>query len=237
MNKPTIRKKDPRNRPLLRGVSHLLAFLLSLYTGWIMYKSAPPGTENVVFLYVCSISFCFGASGFLHVITWSPKYYRIMRQIDHSMVFLLIACTYNIISILPEGGTVIIWIGWIGATFGILFKVFFFEQSENGPKAITSLPYVILGWSSLLELQRINYYITFCGWEGILLCVLGGIAVTIGALCYTNKSPNPLPGIFGHHEILHLSVIAAIYCFFFCVQFILDTYSNVVLQNDEKFVY
>lgn len=224
--------KDPKNRPLLRGVSHLIAFFLSLFTGWSLYQSAPPSTENVILLYVCSISLCFGASGFLHVITWSVRGYRLMRQIDHSMVFFLIACTYNVISVLPEGGTLIIWIGWIGASMGIISKLFFFDQVEKGHKMITSLPYLILGWSSLLELQRISYYVSLCGWEGVLLCVAGGVFVTIGAICYTLKKPNPIPGVFGHHEILHLSVIIAIYCFFYCVTFILQSYSKIyTLQN------
>lgn len=223
--------KDPRSRPKLRGVSHILGFVLSLFTGWHMYSTAPAGTENVVLLYVCSISLCLGASGFLHIITWSVPAYRLMRQIDHSMVFLLIACTYNIISILPDGGRLIIWIGWIGAIIGISSKVFFFDQSENGPKLITSLPYVILGWSSLLELQRLSYYISFCGWEGVFLCILGGVCVTVGAICYTNKKPNPIPGVFGHHEILHISVIMAIYCFFFTVKAILGSYNRIVLNQ------
>merc|ERR1712110_57758 len=210
----TMHTQKPKRRPLLRGVSHLLAFFVSLYTGWKLYTMAPPGTEGPVLLYAMGISGCFGASGFLHVPTWGPVWYRRMRQLDHSMVFILIASTYNFLSILPGGGRAIIWIGWFGALVGVLFKVVFFEQVEKGPKGITFIPYLVLGWSSLWELQRIGYYYHFIGWGGVALCILGGIAVSVGALCYTFRTPNLFPGVFGHHEVLHLGVIVAIYCFY-----------------------
>jgi hemolysin III len=36
----------------------------------------------------------------------------------------------------------------------------------------------------------------------------GGIIYSIGALLYALKKPNPVPGIFGFHEIFHLLILA-----------------------------
>ena len=227
-----VERLSNKKRPALRGVSHLLAFIVSLYTGWVMVSSAPEGTKIPVVLYACGISFCFGASALLHIPTYTSfNVYRNVRKLDHSMVFFLIATTYNAISILPDGGRAIIWIGWIGATLGILSKVLFFDLVEKGPKSVTSLPYIVLGWCCLWELQRAEYYVSFIGWEGIGLCALGGFAVTAGALCYTFKRPNPIPGVFGHHEILHLGVVIAIYCFYFAFNMILHEYPRLVQQQ------
>jgi hemolysin III len=151
------------------------------------------------------------------------------------MVFILIATTYNVLSVLPGGGRAIIWIGWIGAVFGVLQKVVFFELVEKGPKWITSIPYLVLGWCSLWELQRISYYSHFCGVEGILICFIGGVAVTVGAVCYSLKKPNLWPGVFGHHEILHLGVIVAVYCFYFCFDLVLQAYPERILSESNKF--
>jgi hemolysin III len=36
----------------------------------------------------------------------------------------------------------------------------------------------------------------------------GGVAYTIGALIYVKERPDPWPGLFGHHEVWHLCVLA-----------------------------
>ena len=44
--------------------------------------------------------------------------------------------------------------------------------------------------------------------KSLLLLLAGGVAYTLGAVFYALKKPNPLPGVFGFHEIFHLLVIA-----------------------------
>jgi hemolysin III len=37
----------------------------------------------------------------------------------------------------------------------------------------------------------------------------GGLAYTAGALVYALRRPDPLPAVFGYHEVFHALVIAA----------------------------
>jgi hemolysin III len=48
------------------------------------------------------------------------------------------------------------------------------------------------------------------GWDGTTLILAGGCCYTIGGLVYAFRRPNPLPGVFGYHEIFHLLVVAAV---------------------------
>ena len=42
-----------------------------------------------------------------------------------------------------------------------------------------------------------------------MLVVVGGGLYTLGAVTYALRRPNPVPGIFGYHEIFHVLVVAA----------------------------
>ena len=42
-----------------------------------------------------------------------------------------------------------------------------------------------------------------------VLVFVGGGLYTLGALTYALQRPNPVPAVFGYHEIFHLLVIAA----------------------------
>ena len=40
--------------------------------------------------------------------------------------------------------------------------------------------------------------------------IAGGIAHLSGAVCYARRGPNPIPGVFGYHEIFHLLVVLGV---------------------------
>ena len=43
----------------------------------------------------------------------------------------------------------------------------------------------------------------------IILLGAGGVLYTIGAVVYARKKPDPVPHVFGYHEVFHVFVIAA----------------------------
>ena len=49
---------------------------------------------------------------------------------------------------------------------------------------------------------------SFLGLPGMLLLGLGGLFYTVGAVIYGAKRPDPVPNVFGYHEIWHLFVLA-----------------------------
>jgi hemolysin III len=61
-----------------------------------------------------------------------------------------------------------------------------------------------MGWMLIIPL---NQLLTTMPLNSLWLLLGGGLAYTIGAVFYAIKRPNPLPGVFGFHEIFHLLVI------------------------------
>jgi hemolysin III len=43
---------------------------------------------------------------------------------------------------------------------------------------------------------------------GLLWLLAGGILYTMGAVIYATRRPDPLPKVFGFHEIFHFFVLA-----------------------------
>jgi hemolysin III len=48
------------------------------------------------------------------------------------------------------------------------------------------------------------------GMTGGLLIVAGGLIYSAGAAVYALRRPDPVPGVFGYHEVFHLLVIAGV---------------------------
>ena len=46
----------------------------------------------------------------------------------------------------------------------------------------------------------------------MILILVGGLCYTLGAVAYALKKPNPIPGVFGFHEIFHSFTVLAFIC-------------------------
>jgi hemolysin III len=193
-------------RPRLRGVSHQIAFFVSLVSGIALVVAAPDGqTRAEVAIYAASLSGLLGVSAVLHRRDWSPTVRRHLRRLDHSMIFVLIAGTYTpIAGTVLEGSlrTAVLSIVWIGALFGVILTVAWIDA----PKWAAALPYVALGWVAVVAVPQL---IDGLGVAGMSLLALGGALYTVGAVVYARKRPDPLPMVFGYHEVFHALVIAA----------------------------
>jgi hemolysin III len=193
-------------RPRLRGVSHQIAFFVSLVSGIALVVAAPDGqTRAEVAIYAASLSGLLGVSAVLHRRDWSPTVRRHLRRLDHSMIFVLIAGTYTpIAGTVLEGSlrTAVLSIVWIGALLGVILTVAWIDA----PKWAAALPYVALGWVAVVAVPQL---IDGLGVAGMSLLALGGALYTVGAVVYARKRPDPVPMVFGYHEVFHALVIAA----------------------------
>jgi len=190
----------------MRGVLHTHAFFVSLVTGAVLIVAAS-GARAIaaVSIYASTIATLFGVSALYHRINWSPGRRRWMRRLDHSMIFLLIAGTYTPICLLALSGTlavVVLSVVWGGAATGILVKLFWIDA----PTWLAAAVYVALGWAGAAALPQIA---TEAGVTVLALVLAGGIFYSVGALVYARKSPDPVPTVFGYHEVFHSLVIVA----------------------------
>ncbi|MCO5315781.1 MAG: hemolysin III family protein [Solirubrobacterales bacterium] len=199
----TIRAVKPR----FRGVSHEWAFFLSIGLGIALLTIADTTLKLVaVAIYSASLCGLFGTSALYHRIDWqNSKARMLMRRLDHSMIFLLIAGTVTPFALLTMSGTwstAILVAVWTAAVLGITIELVW----TSSPKWVSALIYVAVGWIGAVAFPHI---IGTAGlWAGALIAA-GGLLYTAGAVIYATGRPDPNPTLFGYHEIFHLFVIGA----------------------------
>src|SRR6195952_1718818 len=103
----------PDTRPRLRGWLHLFAFFGAIVAGAVLVPlgaSLGPRAGFSVAVYCLTICGLFGVSALYHRRRWSPRGWKIMKRLDHSMIFLFIAGTYTPFSLLAVDQPTGYWI-------------------------------------------------------------------------------------------------------------------------------
>ncbi len=193
-------------KPRLRGVSHQYAFFVSLACGAALILTATGGRARLAAgIYAAAVSALLGTSALYHRVTWRPPVRRWMRRLDHSMIFVLIAGTYTPVALLALKGQLanaILIVVWAGAIAGSLSKLLWIDA----PKWVFAAVYVALGFVSAAVFGELPAAI---GWLGVAGLATGGLLYTVGAIVYASERPNPVPKVFGYHEVFHALVIGA----------------------------
>lgn len=195
-------------RPALRGWFHVLGLAASLVAGPLLVAQAHNGTQALgLSVYAVSLVILFGTSSSFHRIRWNPRARRIMRRLDHSAIFILIAGSYTGVAAVALHGwaaLTILIVAWTGALAGTVVRQVFLDA----PKWANAIPYVVVGWCALIVIPQL---VRGLGGWGFAFLMLGGLAYTLGAIAYAVKKPNPIPGVFGYHEVFHaLTVVGAV---------------------------
>ncbi|MGB7588260.1 MAG: hemolysin III family protein [Solirubrobacterales bacterium] len=204
-------------KPKLRGVSHEWAFFVSLFLGAALIIAARTEKATLaVSIYAVSLSALFGTSALYHRVNWTRSDMRLlMRRLDHSMIFFLIAGTYTPFALLVLHGplaSAILVVVWIGAVAGAVVEMIWIDH----PKWVAALIYMSLGWVAAVAFPELW---NSMGVAGTLLVAAGGLLYTAGAVVYATQRPDPNPRVFGYHEVFHLFVILAAAAHFAAVAF------------------
>jgi hemolysin III len=134
--------------------------------------------------------------------------YRVMRRLDHSMIFLFIAGTYTPFAVLlldARTATIILVTVWGGAVAGVALKLVW----PHSPRWLSAPLYIALGWVAVAVLPGI---LRGGGVVALVLLLVGGAAYSVGAVLYALRRPNPWPTVFGHHEFFHACTLVAAAC-------------------------
>jgi hemolysin III len=210
-----VAEAPPRVKPRLRGVFHELAFFAAIGVGIPLVATAEPGRARVsAIVFGSCIAACFGFSALYHRPTWQPRARSWLARLDHAGIYLLIAGTYTPIGLLVMShgwAVVVLTIVWSGAAAAILLKLCW----PGTPKKVSAAIGLALGWvaaaavSQLLKLPL----------AGLLLLVGGGLAYSAGAIVYARRKPDPIPHVFGYHEVFHLLTLIAAGCQYAAIAF------------------
>jgi hemolysin III len=193
-------------KPRLRGVFHQYAFFVALAAGIVLVALSDSARELLaMWVYAAALAAMFGVSALYHRINWRSTRVRAwMRRLDHSTILLLIAGTYTPFALLAFDGRiadVILIVVWVGAVAGLVLNLAWIDA----PTWLTALVFLALGWVGVAAVPEL----LDIGVAPAVLVFVGGGLYTLGALAYATRRPNPVPAVFGYHEIFHLLVICA----------------------------
>lgn len=199
-------------REPVNGLTHLFGVLLSII-GLIalLVHSNLKGDSNrglIFSIFGASLILLYSASSIYHLSNFKENVIRILRKIDHSMIFVLIAGTYTPICVIVLKnilGISLLLSIWGFAIAGIIIKIFFF----NAPRWLSTLLYVLMGWAAVIAIVPLTKTLPSAA---IFWLFAGGIMYTIGAVIYATKRPKINLKLLGFHEIFHLFVLAGSLC-------------------------
>jgi len=203
-------------RPTWRGWLHLWAFATSIVTG-IVLVSVAGGSRIPTAIYATAVSLLFGTSALYHRVTWSRRMHQVMKRLDHSMIFVLIAGTYTpfAVLVLPRHtARALLAVVWTGAVLGIAVRMLWL----HAPRWLYVPLYVGLGCVAVFLVPQMLH---FGGVTTFVLLAAGGAAYIGGAVVYALRRPDPLPRVFGYHEIFHACTLVAAICHYIAVYFAL----------------
>ena len=192
------------------SVTHGLGVLLALAALTLMVIfSALRGTAwHVVAcaVYGTTLVLMFTASTLYHSFPW-PRAKAVLKVIDHSAIYLLIAGTYTPFFLVPMRGPwgwTLFGVIWGLALGGVLFKVFFVGRF----KLVSTLVYIGMGWMVVVAIRPLCQTLPR---GGLLWLVAGGLFYTGGTIFYLNRR------IPFNHAIWHAFVLGGSLCHFFSV--------------------
>jgi hemolysin III len=134
---------------------------------------------------------------------------QVLRVIDHSAIFLLIAGTYTpfcLVNLRGPWGWTLFGVVWGLAVLGIVFKATLLGRW----RVLSVIAYGAMGWLVMVAARPLGRSVAL---GGILLLVAGGVAYTVGVAFYAAKR------VRYSHAVWHFFVLTGSALHFFAVLF------------------
>ena len=149
--------KDPGS-----AITHFIGMVLAFFSAFplLVKAAAEPGRLHVTALaiFIVSMILLYMASTVYHTLDISPRVNKILKKIDHMMIFVLIAGTYTPVCLITLGdstGWHLLALVWSIAAAGLPLKAFW----VTCPKWISSMIYIAMGWAAVLAMKKITSHI------------------------------------------------------------------------------
>ncbi len=183
----------------IAGLAVLVVFASELGSGWHIVGCSVFGTTLIV-LYTTSTLY--------HSIQ-HPRAKPILRTLDHSAIFLLIAGTYTPFTLVNLRG---VW-GWsiLGLIWGLALAGIISQFTSLRRFVVLKIVlYVAMGWAAVIAVKPMFAGVAA---SGLLLLLIGGLSYTLGIVFYCwRRMPY-------NHAVWHVFVLAGSILHFFAVLF------------------
>ena len=193
-------------KPSWRGASHEVAAFVFPVLGLILVAVAHTAAARWAALtYGVGVTAMYATSACYHRGHWNPPVQRRLRRLDHSMILVGIAATYTPIAVVgldTRSARILLGVVWPFAVAGIVVQLLWL----NAPRWLVAGLYVVIGWTALAFTPVLWHEL---GVVTFSLIVGGGVVYSVGARVYSTRRPDPIPAVFGFHEVFHALVIGA----------------------------
>ena len=198
------------------AITHFIGSAMALVAAvpLLIRGAAAPGYNTMISfaIFIASMFMLYTASTVYHTFDLSSKINLLLKKFDHMSIYVLIAGSYTPICIVVlkgKTGMGMLAVIWSMAFLGIFFTLFF----VNCPKWLSSVIYIVMGWTCIFALGKIVAALQGPAFYWLLA---GGVIYTVGGVIYALKLPlfNSRHKNFGSHEIFHLFCLGGSLCHF-----------------------
>lgn len=217
MHFESVRLPDyTKGEEIFNSVSHGIGVLFGVLSFAVLFfKAATPGAHIGAAIFGVSMIVLYLASTVYHAVR--PSYIKkIMRVVDHAVIYILIAGTsipIMIIGVLPYNRPFAVVMIALSLAIGVAGTVLTYIDQERF-KAVQTVLYMVLGWMCLALIYPLYKYCEN-SIQLIIAIVAGGIVYTVGTTFLAlGRTKRYFHGIF-HLFVLVGSLIHFIGLYFF----------------------
>lgn len=194
-------------RPRYRGKLHAISAFVAPPAAVAMIINAESGRKRAAAV-VYGVGMCgmFAASGSYHRLSRSKRMAGIMRRLDHSTIYVMIAGTWTPIAVAvlpPAQARYVLGAVWGVTGVAVAAKVALLDEKNRAG----SWFYPVLGVAGAVLAPAVA---KVGGRRTVTELLGGGAAFLAGSLVFALKKPNPWPKHFGSHEIFHTAVVVGV---------------------------
>lgn len=194
-------------RPRYRGKLHAISAFVAPPAAVAMIINAESGRKRAAAV-VYGVGMCgmFAASGSYHRLSRSKRMAGIMRRLDHSTIYMMIAGTWTPVAVAvlpPAQARYVLGAVWGVTGVAVAAKVALLDEKNRAG----SWFYPVLGVAGAVLAPAVA---KVGGRRTVSELLGGGAAFLAGSLVFALKKPNPWPKHFGSHEIFHTAVVVGV---------------------------
>jgi len=194
-------------KPLMRGWLHAGACLAALAavprlldgSGHDPVRLAAMGAFGLAMVLLYAVSALY------HIGDWREPVKRLLARLDYANIFLFMAASNTALCVLalPDGRYLprlaLIWLLGLAGIACVVALPCLRRRVRTGL-------YVLVGWGGVLSAPLLQPALAP---PALVMIIASAFAYLLGGVVYAWEKPNPLPSVFGFHELFHLLTIVA----------------------------
>jgi hemolysin III len=195
------------SKPLLRGWLHAVACLAAAAAVPVLLEESGRDPVKLAAMggFGITMILLYAVSAAYHIGDWGQNVKRLLAKLDYANIFLFIAASNTVLCVLALPSErylprlALIWL--LGcAGIGCVIALPCLRR-----RARTAL-YVLVGWAGALSTSILQSPLAT---PALIMISASAAAYLVGGVIYAWERPNPLPDVFGFHELFHLMTIVA----------------------------